>query len=242
MAGQAVPFGVTGYAALQVLPGRLAVAQEKRLLGIVVSCVESPSGGEPGTHMTVCTKLARIMTVAAAGLSGICRGWMTGEEAGRMVAGGRIRSVGSMTVEALRTDMATAAGLRPRVRGGTMPIRKIGTVRSRPGPADHGTLSPAGSRGRQGQRGGGLADVAGQTALLRVAARARHGRLTGSSTVPPQEPRVRVAGRRLQFRPSSPGSGDPVRAPELMPPPARSRGIGYRSPARGRWRTRQTPS
>ena len=77
VAGEAVSLGMAGYAALEILSSRLAVAQDERLLGIVVSRVERAFRGEPGAHVTVGAKLACIMAIAAAGLPRICRSGMT---------------------------------------------------------------------------------------------------------------------------------------------------------------------
>ena len=148
VAGETVPLGMAGHAALEILSRRLAVAKKERPLGIVVSRVERSSRGEPGAHVTVGAKLGRIVAVAAAGLPRICRGGMTREEARGMVAGRRIGSVGPMAVEALRADMAAAAGLRPRIGDRTVQLGKIITVRSGALPPDHGAFAAARSGGR----------------------------------------------------------------------------------------------
>ncbi len=46
VAGETVPLGMTGDAALEILSRRLAVAQEKRTLGIVESRLERSFRGE----------------------------------------------------------------------------------------------------------------------------------------------------------------------------------------------------
>ena len=43
--GETVPLGMAGHATLQILSSSLAVAQEERSLGIVVSRLERPSRG-----------------------------------------------------------------------------------------------------------------------------------------------------------------------------------------------------
>jgi hypothetical protein len=164
--GETVTLGMAGDAALEVLSRRLAVAQQERPLGIVVSRVERPFRGEPGVHVTVGAKLTRVVAIATAGLPGICRGGMTREKAGRMVAGRRIGSVGPVAVETLRANMAAAAGLRARICDGTMQLGKIITVRSWTLPLDHGALPPARAGGRQSQSQRGLGDVTSEAALL----------------------------------------------------------------------------
>ena len=168
VAGQTAPLGMAGHTALEILSRRLAVAQQERPLGIVVSRVERSSRGEPGAHVTVSTKLTRVVAIAAARLPGIGCSGMTREETDRMIAGRRIGCVGPVAVETLRADMAATTGLRPRVGDGTMQPGKIITVRSRTLPVDHGALAAAGTGGRQGQGQRRLADVASQAALLGV--------------------------------------------------------------------------
>ena len=120
VAGETVPLGMAGDAVLEILSRRLAVAQEERPLGIVVASVERSLRREPGAEVTVGAKLACVVAIAAARLTGIGRNGMTREEAGRMVAGRGIGGVGPVAVETLRADMTAAAGLRPRVGNGTM--------------------------------------------------------------------------------------------------------------------------
>ena len=175
VAGKTVPLGVAGDAALEILSRRLAVAQQEQSLGIVVARVERSSRGEPGAHVAVSAKLARIVAIAAARLPGICRGGMTGEETGRMVPRRRIGCVGPVAVETLRTDVAAVTGLRPGVGDGPVQLGKIAAVRGRARPVDHRALSAARTGGRQGQSQSGFADVTSQTALLRVAGGARRG-------------------------------------------------------------------
>lgn len=166
VAGETVTLGMAGDAALEILSRRLAVAQQERPLGIVVSRVERPFRREPGVHMTVGAKLTRVVAIAAARLPGICRGGMTREEAGRMVAGRRIGCVGPVAVETLRSDMAAAAGLRARICDGTVQLGKIIAVGSRARPVDHGALAAARAGGRQSQSQRGLGDVTSEAALL----------------------------------------------------------------------------
>ena len=109
----------------------------------MVSRVEPSYRGEPGAQVTVGAKLAGIVAIAAARLPGICRGRMTREEAGRMVARCRIGSIGPVAVETLRSDMAAATGLGPRVGNGTVHLGKIIAVGSGAVPADHGALTAA---------------------------------------------------------------------------------------------------
>ena len=157
---------MAGHTALEILSRRLAVAQQERPLGIVVSRVERPLCGEPGVHVTVGAKLARIVAIAAAGLPGICRGGMTGKEAGRMVAGCRIGGIGPVAVETLRANMTAATGLRARVCDGTVLLGKITAVGSWGRSIDHGALAAARAGGRQGQSQRGLGDVTSEAALL----------------------------------------------------------------------------
>ena len=169
VAGETVTLGMAGDAALEILSRRLAVAQQERPLSIVVSRVERPFRGEPGVHVTVGAKLTRVVAIATAGLPGICRGGMTREKAGRMVAGRRIASVGPVAVETLRANMAAATGLRARICDGTMQLRKIITVRSWALPVDHGALAPTWAGDRHGQSQRWFANMASQTTLLGVA-------------------------------------------------------------------------
>ena len=169
MAGETVPLGMAGDTALEILSRRLAVAQEERTLGIVVSRVERSVRGEPGAYVTVGAELAGIVAIAAARLPGICRGGMPREEAGRMVARCRIGSIGPVAVETLRSDMAATTGLGSRIGNGTVDFRKIIAVGRGADPVDHGALAPTRAGGRQGESERGLADVASQAALLRVA-------------------------------------------------------------------------
>src|SRR5688572_10987039 len=69
VAAEAVPFGVTGDAALQVLARRLPVTQQKRPLRVVVPGVQCPSSTQPGLHMAVGAELSSVVAVAATGFA-----------------------------------------------------------------------------------------------------------------------------------------------------------------------------
>ena len=92
-----------------------------------------------------------------------------------MVPRRRIGGVRPVAVETLWTDMAAAAGLRPRLGDGTMKLGKITTMRGGPRPVDHGSFPATRAGGRQGESQCGLADVTRQAALLGVAGGARRG-------------------------------------------------------------------
>ena len=169
VAGETVTLGMAGDAALEILSRRLAVAQQERPLSIVVSRVERPFRGEPGVHVTVGAKLTRVVAIATAGLPGICRGGMTREKAGRMVAGRRIASVGPVAVETLRANMAAATRLRASICDGTVHLGEVIAVGSWARPVDHGALAAARAAGRHGQSQRWFANVASQTTLLGVA-------------------------------------------------------------------------
>ncbi|MDQ3207366.1 MAG: hypothetical protein M3Q37_02060 [Gemmatimonadota bacterium] len=143
MAAEAVALRVAGDTALEILPRRLAVAQDEPLLGIVESRIEPPSRGEPGAHVTVGAKLPGVVAITAARLPAICRGGVAREEAGRMIARRGVRGVGPVAVETLRPDMTAATGLRPRVGNRAVHIGKITAVRRRAPSANHRSLTSA---------------------------------------------------------------------------------------------------
>lgn len=130
VAAEVVALRVAGDTALEILPRRLAVAQDEPLLGIVESRIEPPSRGEPGAHVTVGAKLPGVVAITAARLPAICRGGVAREEAGRMIARRGVRGVGPVAVETLRPDMTAATGRWPSARpecrgnrGNPVPLR-----------------------------------------------------------------------------------------------------------------------
>ena len=94
----------------------------------MVAGVEPSLRGEPGADVTIGAELAGIVAVGAARLARVCCRRMPGEEAGRMVPRRRIGGIRAVAVQALRTDMAAAAGGRTRVGHRTMQVGKIPAV------------------------------------------------------------------------------------------------------------------
>ena len=180
--GKAVPFGVAGCAAFEILACRLPVAQQKETLGIMIAGVQLPPGAEPARYMAVGAKLAGVVAVAARGLPRVGGGRMTGEEAGWVITRGRIRRIRPMAVETLRTDVTPLAGAGPRTRHRTMNFGKIQTVGFGSPPPRRGTLSPARARSGEALHTGGLLTMTSQAALLGMAGR------TGSCVPARQRP------------------------------------------------------
>src|SRR5918995_2335813 len=65
MAGQTVALGMTCDAALQILPCRLAMAQQKGTPRIVITCVQLSSSAQPGVYVAVGAELRVVVAVAA---------------------------------------------------------------------------------------------------------------------------------------------------------------------------------
>jgi hypothetical protein len=72
VAGETVSFRMTRNAALQVLPGRLAMPQEERTPGIMIPGVQLSSCAQPRIHVAVSTELRVVVAVAAVGLTRVC--------------------------------------------------------------------------------------------------------------------------------------------------------------------------
>ena len=125
VAGETVPFGVTGDAALQILTRRLTMPQEKGTPGIVITCVQLSSSAQPGIHVAVSTELRVVVAVAAIRFPRVGRSWVPGEKARRVITRRRIGGVGAVAVEALWTHMTALARLRPAVRHRPMDFGKI---------------------------------------------------------------------------------------------------------------------
>ena len=125
VAGETVPFGMTGDAALQILTRRLTMPQEKGTPRIVITCVQVSSRAQPGVHVAVSAELRVVVAVAAVGLPGVGRSWVPGEKAGRVITRRRVGGIRAVAVEALWTHMTALARLRPAVRHRPMDFGKI---------------------------------------------------------------------------------------------------------------------
>ena len=102
VAGETVPLGMTGDAALQILTSGLTMVQKELRLGIVVPrASQAVPGAQPGADVTVGAELRLVVAVGAGLVSRVCRGRMGRQESGRMVPGARIRRVGPVTIQAL---------------------------------------------------------------------------------------------------------------------------------------------
>ena len=166
--GEAVSLGMTRHTALQVLPSGLAVPQGEGAFGVVKPGVQRASTREAGLDVAVGAELTGVVAIATAGLPGIGRSWMAGEESGGVVARRRVGRVGAVAVEALGPDVTAFARLRPGIGNGTMDLGKIRAMRGWASPPYYGTLSPPGARHRQRLNCGRVAPVTRQAALLGV--------------------------------------------------------------------------
>ena len=148
---EAVPFGVAGYATLQVLTGSLSVIEEERLLRIVKSAAPKATGRcQSRVEVTVGAELGLVVAFAAGALPGIGRGRMGTQETGRVVARWGVGRTGTMTVETGGAGVACRAALRPCRSGSRMGFGEVEAMRHGPLPHDLGAASPAGGRSRNG--------------------------------------------------------------------------------------------
>jgi hypothetical protein len=128
VAGETVALGVAGHAALQVLSGGLAVTENEGSFSVVIPCVQGSSSRESGLDMAVGAELTGVVAIAAAGLPGIGRGRMAGEEASGMVARRRVRGSWTMTIETLGSNVTALARLRPGIGAGAVDLGKVWTM------------------------------------------------------------------------------------------------------------------
>ena len=210
---------MAGDTALQVLPSRLAVAQDERLLGVMVSgverstCEESPAlTWQSAQNWPVLWQSLQLVSrvYAAAGCG---RGSRQDGSPGVASA-----AIGPVAVEALRTDMAAAAGLRTRVSNGTVSPRNParasrdaprGSPRPYPGPGRRGHAERSAAVGLprwQARQLSWVWQVAHDIADLRAAEPCRrrkagsHGREEPSA--PPCGQGARIGGECLDRRTS----------------------------------------
>jgi len=199
VAAEAVALGMTGDAALQILPRRLAVPQEKELLGVVITRVQLASGAQTCLHVAVGAELAGVMTIAAVGLPRIGRCWMPGKKTSRMIARGGVGRIRAMAVETLRPYVTTFTCLGPGVGHWAVSLREIRAVRRRPLTPDYRTSSPPWTSHRKHSDGAGLASMAGEAALLGVTGGAFAGRAARLPAVFEHKVRFGMARRCSQL-------------------------------------------
>lgn len=66
VAGQTVSLGMTGDAAFQILPSRLAVVQGEVLLCIVITAIQRSLSAQPRVDMAIGAELARVVAASSA--------------------------------------------------------------------------------------------------------------------------------------------------------------------------------
>jgi len=199
VAGEAIPLRMATDAALQILPRGLAMPEQEVLLGVMIAGVQRALGTEPGLDVAVGAELSGIVAVAAAGLAGVGRSRVAGEESGRVVARRGIRRIRPVTVEALGTHMAAFAGLRLAVRHRAVNLGKILPVRRGTSAVGDGALPAPGTTHRKHLHRRRFAQVTGETTLLRVAGGAFARGFPGDTPVTNEKFRVVVTGRSLQL-------------------------------------------
>jgi hypothetical protein len=143
VAGKAVTLGMARDAAFEVLSCSLAVSQEERPLGVVVPRIQRAPRGQSGLDVAACAELTRVMAITTAGLARVGGRWVKGEKAGRVIARRGVGGIGTVTIEALGTDVATFTRVRPRIRHRPMELGEIGAMRDGAHPSHIRPLSPA---------------------------------------------------------------------------------------------------
>src|ERR1043166_1771687 len=148
MAGEAGALDVTGDAAVQRLPRRLARPDEERPVpvGVPPRAEQRPPGGEPRLRVAGLTELPGVVAVGARARAGVRVGGMAGQVTRGMIAppaGG----IGEMAREAVVPGVAAGAAPHRRRRDRAVPLPPLGGVtrgrapgrpraraRARPGP------------------------------------------------------------------------------------------------------------
>jgi hypothetical protein len=202
VADKAVSLGMASYTGLQVLACGLSVIEGEGLLRIMKADAPKPAGRDQSSaDMAVGAELGLAVALVAGAFPTVRCGGMGREEAGRMVSRRCIGRAGTMALETGRPSVAGGAGLRPRRSGSCVALGEVQAMGFRSPPLDLGPLAAAGCPSRNGLDAGWGAYVAGQAALLGVAARATDRTLADLPSMLAEKPRVGMARRGLELGP-----------------------------------------
>ena len=202
VAGKAVPLGMTGDAALQILAGRLSVIEGEGLLRVMkADAPKRTARDQSRADMAIGAELGLAVALVAGAFPTVRGGRMGREEAGRMVPRRCVGRAGTMALETGRPGVAGGTGLRPRGSGSGVGLGEVQAMGFRSPPLDLGALATVGGRSRNGLDVGGGAYMAGQATFLGVTGGAGGGTLANLSPMLPEECRVGMAGRRVQLCP-----------------------------------------
>src|SRR3970040_1280855 len=113
MALQAIALGVAGNTALETLPGRLAVAGEEELLGIVIPTAQRPPRRHEAHRLVaVGAEHRRVVALAAGVLAVIRRRRVLAQKPRRVEARGAGGGVRAVAAQAVRAHVARGTILR----------------------------------------------------------------------------------------------------------------------------------